>query len=108
MALLNYAPYVGPIIAMCMLTLAGVMQYGVNAGCLVPVGDFFLINLVEAKLITPTILGQHMRLNPLILIIWLVIWGWLWGPAGVLLAVPLLVCLKLTASQLHILTPLIG
>jgi predicted PurR-regulated permease PerM len=105
--LLNYAPYVGPIVAMFMLAIAGAVQYGLNLGCLVPAAVFFFINLVEAQLITPTILGQHMRLNPLVLILWLVIWGWLWGPVGVLLAVPLLVCLKLTASQLHILTPLI-
>ena len=105
--LLNYAPYVGPIVAMCMLAIAGAVQYGLNISSLVPVAAFFLINLVEAQFITPTILGQHMRLNPLVLILWLVIWGWLWGPVGVLLAVPLLVCLKLTASQLHILTPLI-
>jgi predicted PurR-regulated permease PerM len=43
-----------------------------------------------------------MRLNPLVLMIWLIIWGWLWGVVGVLLAVPLLVCIKLAASQLNV------
>lgn len=102
--LLNYAPYVGPIVAMCMLAIAGAVQYGLDITCLVPATVFFVINLIEAQLITPTILGHHMRLNPLVLILWLVIWGWLWGAVGVLLAVPLLVCLKLVASQLDVLT----
>lgn len=100
---LNFAPYVGPIIALVMLCLAGVTQYGVGMFSLMPAAVFFGINLLEAQFITPTVLGRHMQLNPLVLIVWLLIWGWLWGPVGVLLAVPLLVCLKLAAAQLNIL-----
>lgn len=96
---LNYAPFVGPFIAMCILCVAGVAQYGLNLAALIPVSVFFAINLLESQFVTPTVLGQHMRLNPLILILWLLIWGWLWGPVGVLIAVPLLVGLKLVASQ---------
>jgi predicted PurR-regulated permease PerM len=60
------------------------------------------INGIEAQFITPMVLGNRMRLNPLVLMIWLIIWGWLWGVVGVLLAVPLLVCIKLAASQLNV------
>lgn len=102
--LLNFAPYVGPFIALMILTLAGVTQYGMELVALMPAAVYFGINMLEAQFITPTVLGRHMRLNPLILILWLLIWGWIWGPAGVLLAVPLLVCLKLAAAQLNILT----
>jgi len=101
-ALLNFAPYVGPIIALIILTLAGISQYGMELVALIPAAVFFGINLLEAQFITPAVLGRKMRLNPLILILWLFIWGWLWGPAGVLLAVPLLVCIKLAAGQLNI------
>ncbi|MEQ3703721.1 MULTISPECIES: AI-2E family transporter [Thalassolituus] len=52
-----------------------------------------------------SLLGRNMRLNPLILILWVVLWGWLWGAVGVLIAVPLLVCLKLAAARLNILSP---
>ena len=100
-ALLNFAPYVGPIIAIVILSLAGISQYGMELASLIPAAVFFGINLLEAQLITPTVLGRHMRLNPLVLILWLLIWGWLWGPAGVLLAVPLLVCIKLVTGQLN-------
>ena len=102
--LLNFAPYVGPIIALMILSLAGMTQYGMELVALLPVALYFGINLLEAQFITPTVLGRHMRLNPLILVLWLLVWGWLWGPAGVLLAVPLLVCLKLAAGQLNIMT----
>jgi predicted PurR-regulated permease PerM len=45
-----------------------------------------------------------MRLNPLLLVLWIIVWAWLWGAAGVLLAVPLLVCLKLLAQQFGVMT----
>ena len=70
---------------------------------LLPVVIFFAINLLEAQFVTPMVLGRHMRLNPLILMLWLIGWGWVWGVVGVLIAVPLLVCLKLTAARLKVL-----
>jgi len=101
--LLNFAPYVGPLLGIAILSVAGITQYGLSYSSLLPAAVYFGLNLVESQFVTPTVLGRHMRLNPLVLILWLLVWGWLWGPAGVLLAVPLLVCLKLAAGQLHVL-----
>jgi len=100
--LFNFAPYVGMFISLTVLTLAGLAQYGFTAFSVVPALIFFAINGLEAQFVTPTILGKHMRLNPLVLMLWLIMWGWLWGFIGVLLAVPLLVCIKLAASQLNL------
>lgn len=77
-------------------------QYGVEAFAMVSALVYLVINGIEAQFVTPTVLGKHMRLNPLVLMIWLIIWAWLWGVVGVLLAVPLLVCIKLAASQLNV------
>lgn len=103
--LLNFAPYIGPVIGVCLLSLAGIVQYGLVPEALLPALLYFAINMVEAQFVTPTVLGQRMQLNPLVLMVWLIIWGWLWGAVGVLLAVPLLVCIKLAAEQLNILDP---
>lgn len=100
--LLNFAPYVGMFIGLSLLSLAGLAQYGFVAFAMVPALVYFVINGIEAQFVTPTVLGKHMRLNPLVLMIWLIIWAWLWGVVGVLLAVPLLVCIKLAASQLNV------
>ncbi|MEH6389749.1 MULTISPECIES: AI-2E family transporter [Pseudomonas] len=101
--LANFAPYVGPILAMIILAIAGLVQYGPELAALMPVLIFFCINLVEAQFVTPIMLGRNMRLNPLVVMVWLILWGWMWGAVGVLLAVPLLVCLKLAAARMNIL-----
>ncbi|MFN2288702.1 MAG: AI-2E family transporter [Chromatocurvus sp.] len=100
--LLNFAPYVGPLIGAIILSLAGVVQYGIALIALLPVLVYFSINMLEAQFVTPVILGHRMRLNPLIIIVWLVAWGWLWGAVGVLLAVPMLVCFKIAAKQTRV------
>ncbi|KXI29502.1 AI-2E family transporter [Paraglaciecola hydrolytica] len=101
-AMLNFIPYVGSLIGLCILSLAGLTQYGMVPAALVPPLVYLMFNIIESQFVTPTILGKHMRLNPLIVILWLIIWGWLWGAVGVLLAVPLLVCIKLIIGQLGI------
>ena len=103
-ALLNFAPYVGPIAGMFVLYLAGIVQYGAGWMATMPPLIFFAINTIEAQFITPTVLGHNMRLNPLVLILWLILWGWMWGAVGVLIAVTLLVCLKLAAARLNVLS----
>ena len=101
-ALLNFIPYVGSVICFGILSLAGLTQYGIEALALLPPLTYLVLNLVESQVVTPTVLGHKMRLNPLIVMLWLIIWGWLWGAVGVLLAVPLLVCIKLIIGQLGI------
>jgi predicted PurR-regulated permease PerM len=104
-ALLNFAPYVGPVISATAIGVAGLDQYGFAWVSLLPAAVYFLINAIESQLVTPVALGRTVQINPLITIVWLMLWGWLWGAAGVLIAVPLLVCLKLVLSRLQILKP---
>jgi len=101
--MLNFAPYVGPLIGVTILLLAGLVQYGAVGAAMLPALAYFTINMLEAQFITPLVLGRNMRLNPLVVIVWLFIWAWLWGAVGVLLAVPLLVCFKLAMGQTRLL-----
>jgi predicted PurR-regulated permease PerM len=59
-----------------------------------------LLHTLEGQLITPIILGRRMALSPLVLILGLMVFGWMWGIIGLLLAVPLLVCVKLVLAKI--------
>ncbi len=104
-ALLNFAPYVGPFLSATAIGVAGLDQYGFAWTSLLPAALYFAINAVESQLITPVALGRTIRLNPLFTIIWLMLWGWLWGAAGVLIAVPLAVCIRLVLNRLQLMEP---
>ena len=59
------------------------------------------MHTIEGQLVTPIVLGRQMRLSPLVLILALMVFGWLWGIVGLLLAVPLLVCVKLVLARIE-------
>ncbi len=52
------------------------------------------LHLVEANAITPMLVGRRVKINPLLILISISFWGWVWGPVGALLAVPLLIILQ--------------
>ena len=102
--LLNFVPYIGSVISIAVLTLVGSVQFGFTPLAILPASVFLSINILESQFLTPMILGTKMQLNPLVTILWLFFLGWLWGMVGVLLAVPILVCIKLTLEQLKVLS----
>ena len=99
-ALLNFAPYVGPLMLSVLLTGVGYFEYQQPGQILMLPGAFLLLNVIESQLITPLALGRRFNMNPLVLVIWMFVWGWIWGVVGVLIAIPLLVCLKIIALHL--------
>ncbi|NMH60478.1 AI-2E family transporter [Alteromonas ponticola] len=101
--MLNFVPYLGGLISCTILLMVGVVQYGLVSTAFLPPAVFLCINILESQFITPAILGKSFRLNPLIIILWLAVMGWLWGIIGVLLAVPILVCIKIIFEHLHVL-----
>ena len=58
------------------------------------------IDTLEGQLVTPIVLGRRMALSPLLLILALMVFGWMWGILGLLLAVPLLVCVKIVLARI--------
>ncbi|GMM73223.1 AI-2E family transporter [Alteromonas gracilis] len=101
-ALMNFVPYLGGIASCLVLLVVGLVQFGLTSSAFLPSGIFLALNIVESQLITPAVLGRSMQLNPLIIIIWIAITGWLWGVIGVLLAVPILMCVKIILENLGV------
>lgn len=100
-ALLNFAPYVGPLIGMVAMLLVGYVTFGDSLQTLVPAAAYLGLHTLEGQLVTPIVLGRRMALSPLVLILALMLFGWLWGIVGLLLAVPLLVCVKLVLARIE-------
>ncbi|MFW5829928.1 MAG: AI-2E family transporter [Planctomycetota bacterium] len=105
--LLNYIPYIGAIVGTTLVTLAAISTWQEWAAILLPPIVFYAFSAFEGYLVTPTILGRRFRLNPLVVLLGLLFWGWLWGIAGALLAVPILVALKVVGERVTAMRPMI-
>lgn len=99
--LLNFAPYVGPLIGIIAMLAMGLLSYDELWQSLLPAAIYLGLHTLEGQIITPIVLGARMALSPLVLILALMLFGWLWGIVGLLLAVPLLVCVKIVLARIE-------
>lgn len=100
-ALANYAPYLGPALVTLLLVLVGFGQHAeIGAALLVP-ASFVILTTIEGQIISPLLIGRHLRLDPLVIVLALLLLGWLWGVPGLLIAVPLLTCVRVLSERLH-------
>ena len=96
--LLNYVPNIGSIIAAVPAVLLALVQLGPGAASTTAIG-FVGINIVFGNVIEPRLMGYGVGLSPLVVFIGLVFWGWVFGPVGMLLSVPLTMTLKLALES---------
>lgn len=100
-ALLNFAPYVGPLIGIVAMLLMGFASYDAPLQALAPAAIYLGLHTLEGQIVTPIVLGRTMAISPLVLILGLMVFGSLWGIVGLLLAVPLLVCVKIVLARVE-------
>ncbi|QDZ07178.1 AI-2E family transporter [Sphingomonas panacisoli] len=93
-ALLNYVPYFGPIVAALLLAIGGLMTFDDIWYALFPAFIMIGCHLLEANVVTPLIVGHRLTINPVMILISLSFWSWVWGTPGALLAVPLLIIIQ--------------
>lgn len=104
--LLNCVPYLGPAAVAAGLLLAGLVQFG-NIGTATMIATVSLVvTTLEGFLFTPIVFGRSGQLNPVAVFMSFLFWGWLWGIAGMLLSLPLLMILKTVSESVEDLAPL--
>lgn len=92
--LLNYIPNIGSIIAAIPAVLLGLIQHGIFIAMIIA-GIYVVVNVVIGNAVEPRFMGNRLGLSPLVVFISLVFWGWILGPVGTLLSVPLTMILKI-------------
>jgi predicted PurR-regulated permease PerM len=97
--LLNYAPIIGPSIGVLMFVLAGLLTIENLWQAFLPAAAYLLIHLIEGETVTPILLARRFTLNPVIVIISLIFWFWMWGVPGAVLAVPMLAIAKIICDD---------
>ena len=99
-ALLNFLPYVGPLAMVVLLTLFGLGTADAPLVGLIPAAAYLGLHAVESNLVTPAILGARFTMNPVLILLALSYFSWIWGVTGALLSVPIL--LTVTALIDHL------
>jgi predicted PurR-regulated permease PerM len=92
--LLNFIPTIGSIIAGIPPVLLALVQLGPTEAGLVVLG-FFLVNTIVGNILEPRYMGKGLGLSALVVFVSLIFWGWLLGPVGMLLSVPLTMSAKI-------------
>lgn len=103
---LNYIPYAGAFTTMAVVGLVGLLTFDELWRGLLPPAVILALHLMESDLVTPLLVGRRLTLPPVLVFLSLTLWTWMWGIAGAILAVPLLVVLKVAADHMEILRPL--
>ncbi len=98
---LNFVPYVGALTSVAVLTLVGVQTFDSLTLALAAPAILFVLVGVASQGIQPFVVGRRLLLNPVAIFIAILLWGWLWGLVGVLLAVPLLASFKIICERVE-------
>jgi predicted PurR-regulated permease PerM len=99
--LLNYIPILGPMIGVVVFLLAGLLSIDSLWGAFLPAGLYLLIHLVEGETVTPMLLARRFTINPVLVILSLVFWYWMWGVPGAVLSTPMLAITKIISDRIR-------
>jgi len=99
----NFIPYLGGAVTTVILAIVSFITYDRWLDILLPPLLFILINGLEGYIITPVIVGKRLSLNPIVIFLSLLFWGWIWGVVGLFLATPILVTVLISANKLNLL-----
>ena len=99
--LLNYIPILGPLCGVVILFLAGLLTFDPLWQAALPAGIYLVIHFIEGESVTPMLLARRFILNPVLVIVALVFWYWMWGVAGAFLAVPMLATFKIVCDRIR-------
>ena len=99
--LLNFIPNIGSVIAVIFPSIMALIQYQSFGYAIIIAGILIVFQNIVGNLIEPKIFGNRLGLNPLVILISLLLWGYIWGIVGMFLSVPLTAVIKIVISNSH-------
>jgi len=105
-ALLNFVPYLGALTGIICMTVGALLSFDSLGYALLFPAVYLALGTLEGSFITPWIMGRSLTLNPVIILLSLTFWGWMWGIAGIILAVPILAAFKIVCAHIKPMEPL--
>ena len=105
-AVLNFIPYLGALAGIICLTLGAVLSFDSFSYALLFPSVYLGLAILEGNFITPFVMGRSLTLNPVMILLSLTFWGWLWGIPGIILAVPILAAFKIFCAHIEPMQPL--
>ena len=105
-ATLNFIPYVGALIGAALVFLAATVQFDALSSAVLVAVLYLTCTTIEGNFITPTIVGNRLNLGPVMVLISVSFWGFLWGLPGVVVAVPLLIIARLAFASYEVTEPI--
>jgi predicted PurR-regulated permease PerM len=105
-ALLNFVPYLGAFTGIICMTIGATLSFESLGYALIFPSVYLAFGVLEGSFITPWIMGRSLTLNPVIILLSLTFWGWMWGIVGIILAVPILAAFKIFCAHIKPMEPL--
>ncbi|MGI9088227.1 MAG: AI-2E family transporter [Chthoniobacterales bacterium] len=104
-AVLNFVPYLGALTGIVCMTIGAVLSFNSLGYAFVFPAVYLVIATIEGNFVTPMVMGRSLTLNPVIILLSLTFWGWMWGIVGIILAVPILAAFKIFCSHIEQMEP---
>jgi predicted PurR-regulated permease PerM len=105
-ALLNFVPYLGALTGIICMTIGATLSFDSLGYALVFPAVYLTLGVLEGSFVTPWVMGRSLTLNPVIILLSLTFWGWIWGIVGIILAVPILAAFKIFCAHIKPMEPL--
>ncbi|HSH37511.1 MAG TPA: AI-2E family transporter, partial [Chthoniobacterales bacterium] len=105
-AVLNFVPYLGALTGIICMTIGAVLSFDSIGYAMVFPAAYLFIATIEGNFITPYVMGRSLTLNPVLILLSLTFWGFLWGIAGIILAVPILAAFKIFCAHVEQMEPI--
>lgn len=98
-AIFNFIPVFGALAGFAIVAVVSILSFDSLTYAMIPPATFIALTAFESNFVTPSVLGKSMSLNPILVFVALIFWGWIWGIGGAFLAVPMLAIAKLACER---------